>query len=326
MRAAPLPPGLPLEFATRAAEAHGLSSSRLRAGDLDRPFRGARIRRDQARSPNPYEAAVQHELSLIHALGARLVEGQFICHRSAALLWGAPMPYRAVPDLHLGTLLPQRAPRVRNATGHGFEPHRVSLTERAGLPLTTPESTFATLGSLSLTSLVAIGDHLVRRYRAGYGRRNVGKPPYTTIELLAAAVEIGRWRGASKLRQALSLIREDSWSPRESNTRVTLVLGGLPEPELNVDVFDRDGFFVACPDMIYRRYKIAIEYQGEQHAESYAQDIERIERLAAENWHVIQVTNELGRRPYLLVARVAEKLRSRGWNGEAIESGRAAWQ
>ncbi len=171
------------------------------------------------------------------------------------------------------------------------------------------------LGELPLAELVAVGDYFARMHRKGYGRPNVGKPPHAALTELREAVHLGRWRGMPRLRTALKLVREDSWSPRESTTRVTLVMAGLPEPELNIDVYDRNGFFIGCSDMAYPRYKVGVEYHGQQHVERYAQDIERLERFRADGWEILQVTKALERRPESLVARVTSALRKRGWNG-----------
>lgn len=118
-----------------------------------------------------------------------------------------------------------------------------------------------------------------------------------------------------RLEHALTLIREDAWSPRETTTRLQLVRGGLPEPVLNTDVVDVAGRFLACLDMAYPEYRVAVEYQGELHHNSYARDIERVERLRAAGWIVIQVSRVLAANPAELVCRVGAALRSRGWQG-----------
>ena len=62
-----------------------------------------------------------------------------------------------------------------------------------------------------------------------------------------------------------------------------LVRGGLPEPEVNGEIY-ADGRLLAQPDLLYRDAKVAIEYDGEQHfadARQRAHDIERDERLRA---------------------------------------------
>jgi len=56
-------------------------------------------------------------------------------------------------------------------------------------------------------------------------------------------------------------IREDSWSPRESQVRCLLVDAGLPEPEPNVDVFDDHGRFIGCVDLAHPALRAA-EHPG----------------------------------------------------------------
>ncbi|MBU3994917.1 MAG: DUF559 domain-containing protein [Actinobacteria bacterium] len=314
MRPTPLPTQLGTEFAVHQARAMNVSERRLRAQDLERPFRGVRLARStRENSIDAFARSRERERTLAQALGRGLSAGQFLSHRSAALLWGAPLPFRANPDLHASTVAPQRAPRIKGVTGHVFAKGRSEISALNGVSLTSPASTFVLLGQLTLPEIVAAGDYLVRSIDPGYGRRLAGEAPLTTILALEEAVSLGRWAGSRRLRQATSLIRVDSWSPRESMTRVTLVLAGLPEPELNVDLFDSHGGFLGCVDMVYPQYRVAIEYQGQQHAATFAEDLERIEALRAEGWIVIQVSKVLARNSDTLVARVANALRSRGW-------------
>lgn len=316
MLAAPIPESLGPEFSTREARERGVTWGQLRARGLSAPFQGTRMRAtDVPGRDTTFAALREYELSLIRALGTRLVDGQFFTHRSAALIWGAPLPHPKRMDLHLGVFRPQRSPRVNGAFGHSFVRGRVDVTTRFGLPVLSPASTFATLGTLPLPDLVAVGDYLVRKFRNGAWRPNVGRPPLSSIGELERVVRTGRWRGIANLREAVTLVREDSWSPRETLIRVLLVQAGLPEPELNVDVFDRHGEFLGCVDMLYRRWRLIIEYQGEHHSATYARDIERIERLRAEGWVVIQVTKTLANQPDRMVERVARELRRAGWRG-----------
>ena len=210
------------------------------------------------------------------------------------------------------------SPRIRGVIAHSFTSDRAEITHKKGLSLLTPAYAFATLGALPLADLVAAGDHLVRMHRPGYGRRNADRPPLATIAQLSAAVELGRWTGMRTLRRALDLIREDSWSPREWTTRLALVLAGLPEPELNVDIYDSRGCFLGCVDMVYPEHKVIIEYQGAQHSGTYAEDVERFERLRAEGWEVIQVRTR---------SRHSPRAWSRAWRQRfAPEGGPAGWR
>lgn len=197
--------------------------------------------------------------------------------------------------------------------GHRADPRTTTTTEIAGLRVASAASVWASLGLLPVETLVIIGDYFCRVWREGFLRPDVGREPLTTRAKLAAALGAGRRVGAAKLREALDLIREDAWSPMESLCRLILVTAGLPEPVLNTDVYGRDGGFLACVDLAYPRYRIAIEYQGQLHGALYAKDIERLEALRREGWIVIQVSSTLIGRREVLVARVREALESRGW-------------
>ncbi len=85
-------------------------------------------------------------------------------------------------------------------------------------------------------------------------------------------------------------------------------MAGLPDPELNIDVFDDRGRFVGCVDLAYPQQRVAIEYLGMLHGEQWAQDVERLAALRAAGWTVIEVTSPLLKRPDELVARVRAAL------------------
>jgi hypothetical protein len=136
----------------------------------------------------------------------------------------------------------------------------------------------------------------------------VGRPPLATIDGLLEALSSGRRVGAGRLREAASFIREDCWSPRECAVRLALVLAGVPEPELNVDVRDESGRFLGCVDMLYRSHKVVIEYLGMLHDTSWARDVERLAALRAAGYVVIEVTAPLLANPAELVARVRRAL------------------
>ncbi|UOQ58282.1 hypothetical protein MUN78_05410 [Leucobacter allii] len=312
----PLPESLPALFSTVSARDRGVAPSRLRAADLIAPRRGVRLRDDPITSVEQSSRFERHrraELERIRAVALVSTPTQFFSHRSAALLWGAPVPHRPGAPVHLSVLLPRRSPRADGVVGHNLSARLCSVTELDGLRLTAPAVAWAQLGTLSVPELVAVGDFLVRKYRDGHGRRDAGRPPLAAMTELADALAQGRRFGAARLRAALGLIREDSWSPQESLVRVEIVRSGLPEPELNGDVFDDAGRFLGCLDMRYPRYRVGIEYQGEQHEGRYADDVERLAALRAAGWNIVEVTRSLRRRPGELVSRVRAALEERGW-------------
>ena len=70
--------------------------------------------------------------------------------------------------------------------------------------------------------------------------------------------------------------------------------------------------------MGWPEWKVAVEYEGEQHwtdARQRSWDIERLVILESEGWVVVRVSAEMLSRPAVLVERVKMKLREAGWPG-----------
>jgi len=319
-----LPPAFGPTFDVRIARLHGVSRSRLRGSDLEAPFHGIRTRTDAATRAevsevsDPYERQRRFRVATARTYSARQHTGHVFSHQTAASIWGAPLPLAFAEDgtiatetdleLHVCAIGVNSLPRTAGVTGHHSLASMMSVREHDGLRVSSPASTWAMLGTLPVLDLVALGDYFCRQWRIGYGRPNAGHPPLATRDELRAALDAGRRRGASRLRQALESVREDSWSPRESRVRCILVAAGLPEPELNIDVFDGAGKFLGCVDMAYPGEKVAIEYLGMLHDERWAEDVERLAALRAAGWTVIEVTAPLLKRPVELVRRVSAAL------------------
>jgi very-short-patch-repair endonuclease len=67
--------------------------------------------------------------------------------------------------------------------------------------------------------------------------------------------------------------------------------------------------------MGWRKWRVAVEYDGVQHWSDRRQrswDIDRIAILEAMGWSVVRVSAELLGRPDVVIARVAAKLRAAG--------------
>lgn len=72
------------------------------------------------------------------------------------------------------------------------------------------------------------------------------------------------------------------------------------------------------PDLRWHRYRTCLEYLGDGHRSisQFRFDVGRNERFLDEEWLVMKVTaDDLFDRPRELVARLARRLRSRGWVG-----------
>ncbi|WP_141933338.1 hypothetical protein [Microbacterium sp. SLBN-146] len=163
--------------------------------------------------------------------------------------------------------------------------------------------------------LIAAADAIVRVDRLPGPSGRVLHAAMATIGDLDAAVPAGR-RGVRALREALPRVRVGSASRMETWVRLTLVDGGLPEPQLDTDVYDERGQFLGCVDLAYPAFRVAIEYEGDHHRTDAAQwhrDIVKHDDMVRAGWRVIRVTRQqLFSTPSALVARVAEALRVAG--------------
>ncbi|MFT4236056.1 MAG: hypothetical protein QM607_13810 [Microbacterium sp.] len=316
-----LPPALGRAFRTTDAQALGVSRSRLRGRDLHTHFAGMRFREefldDALRIEDPFARSLELQRLLSLAYSKRMPPNQFLVCDSAIAWYRGPLcdVLRAddpLPDIHVGVFGTDPIPRMVGVVGHRMNPATTTIRVVDGIAVASPASAWASMGRQhSLRYLVALGDFFCRVWRTGFGRPNAGKPALATREQLHAAIDAGKRIGNPLLREAAPLVREDSWSIRESYLRFELVRAHLPEPALNHDVFDDIGRVLACVDLAYPDLKIAIEYHGLLHGSQYAADVERAAALRAAGWIVIEVTAGLLQNPTALVARVRAAIRQR---------------
>ncbi|MBG6238949.1 uncharacterized protein YjeT (DUF2065 family) [Mycetocola sp. CAN_C7] len=303
-------------FTVADALSLGVTRGRLGAADLMKPFAGIRMPTRSPLAPPQsltdwmivFSRHREENLALCTAYRLRMPGGAFYCGPTAALLQGIPLPYRVSSDrrLHIGLPDDCRAVQVIGAIGHSYtiDPRQV-IAGDAGW-MTSPERTWCDLArELRLPDLVAAGDYLIRR-----------DDPLTSIGRLADAVAAQKGqRGVKNLRLALPLLNDRAESPKESILRIELVFAGLPEPEVNVDVFDASGRFIARADLLYRQYGLILEYEGLQHLldpDQWQRDIERVRNLEDAGWRVIRVTQADLKDPRNLIARINAHIRARG--------------
>jgi hypothetical protein len=152
---------------------------------------------------------------------------------------------------------------------------------------------------LSQRDLLAAGDWLVF-----HGLVNV-------LELRAYVIA-SHLDGVRRARRIAPLVRERVASVPESHVRWDLVAAGLPEPEVNVDILDDHGAWIARGDLVYRPWKVLVEHDGWQHERDAWQrqrDHLRREALEAAGWRVIVVTVQDMQRPGTVVSRVRQAIR-----------------
>ena len=176
--------------------------------------------------------------------------------------------------------------------------------DRDGGQVAPPAAFLAAALELDLVDLVAAGDRLVRLGR-------------TTPAELSEAAAARRGRGAVLARRAAALVRAGVDSVQESRLRLCLVLAGLPEPQVNPVVFV-GGRALGRVDLFLARWRVVVEYEGDQHRTDPRQwnvDIRRHEQLTADGCPVVRVTAQRMRHPRAVVGLVVRALRSAGWEG-----------
>ncbi|RMB76783.1 DUF559 domain-containing protein [Rhodococcus sp. SBT000017] len=123
-------------------------------------------------------------------------------------------------------------------------------------------------------------------------------------------------RGIVQLRAVLAVVDAGAESPQETRTRLALMEAGLPRPQTQIEVVGPDGRVFARIDIGWARWKVAVEYDGEQHWSDDRQrawDIERQHLLESLGWTVIRVSAmQLRTDPWEVAARVRDKLRAAG--------------
>ena len=289
---------VPQPFSVADATAKGISKGRLRASDLERPFHGVRR----------VASGLQH--SALLAYRARMTPGQFFSHVTAAQLWGLPLPpaLEGTRILHVCVFKPDRAPRIAGVIGHHAEPASVGVVEVRGLRISGAVETWCQLAIvLTLDELIIMGDALVRRT----------KPLATIVQLRRAVTDFSGQRGARRLRDAFDAVRARTDSPRETTLRLLIVRDGLPEPAVNPPMLNSSGEFMAFGDLVYRKYRVLIEYDGAQHRieeEQYHRDIDRLDDVMEEGWRVVRVnTSHLTIRRAFILGKIRRALMAAGW-------------
>lgn len=246
----------------------------------------------------------------------------WISHSTAARLHQLILPpwLGDSNDLHISKS--RRTPGVRRK---GIIAHKMTSfadeTEFDGeLRLSTRARTWLDLArTLPLADLVCMGDQLVRIPRPVFEDRNA---PYATLTSLRAMLARHRnLQGIVRAREALELIRVGSDSSTETLLRLAMADAGLPEPELQIKLWDRED--APSADAGYRARRIALQYDGAHHLDELQRhsDRRRDKAFNAAGWTVLVFTQEdLADGFASAIFRIKDALRH-AWTDPSVASG-----
>lgn len=290
-------------FTPTQARAAGVTARRLRARDLEHPYRGLMVVRperpvEEERSEadaTPFARDRAQRKALLRRAREYqplMVSHAFFVGRTAGVLHGLPLDPPG--ELEVGVCAPHRAPRRRGIRGRKIAPGLVSVCEVDGLRVASPVSTWAMLASeLSVRELVVIGDAIVHVPRDSWGRPQ-STAALGTMAQLHTAIDAGRRPGLHRLREAITSIRVGSASPLETEYRLDAETAGLPEPELDVQIRDASGRLLGITEIVYRDFRVLVEIEGDHHRTSKAQwnrDIEKYAAYIADGWELVRLTS-----------------------------------
>ena len=270
------------------------------AGLTRRDLEGSQFRRVRT---GVYVSADVPDSVKLRAQAAMLVapDKGVISHSTAAWLWGAT--HLTDPRIHLSYT------RNVRSTLDGVVCHRFlrpfDVCHRLGLSTTTPDQTFVHCAlAYGLLDVVALGDRLVKH----------DPDCATSVESLRGFSEGWAEQGRANARRAAELVRPGVDSTPETFLRLLIVLGGLPEPEVNILLHYEDGSVRRRIELGFQEHQLAIEYDGRWHEtpEQQAHDQERRGGLRDEGWHFELVTaDDLYQDPEWTLHRLWGAMRAR---------------
>ncbi len=241
----------------------------------------------------------------------KLTDDAFFSHVTALRLAGIDLPHILERDhtIHVTVALQQRRPQMRGVVSHHLDRHKPAVSHTvSGLQVISPEwAWLQECHRLSDVDAVALADALMRR-----------KAPVTSMQALKTLVDSAKnYRGIVRARLALEYAAPGTDSVPETHARLALVSAGLPQPQVNALIHDASGSFVCMPDLLFERWRVVVEYDGDVHRTNrnvWQRDASKKRQLRDLGYAVFTVTaDDLYKDSHQWVAMVRRELVSRGW-------------
>ena len=291
-----LPDGLGEQFSVVEAASRERPPGRLRSADLERPFRGVRVRAVRNAVPRASAAEAERDdaWQRIMAYAQIMPEHAFFIGPTAALIRRVQCRIRGRTRCSRRMRYPRTPPRRAGSVGPEcawLMPEVVDV-----LSITTPALTWATLGPfLSEYDLVAATDYLLRLPRSPGGFHALARTtPFATRDELATVLRsnrLRRARTAPRARAGTNRVVVAAGEPGASDDRRCRIA----RPEIDYDIRSESGMFIACADLGLSGSPIlAIDYEGDGHREraQFEHDINRFARMEEHRWRAVRLTSE----------------------------------
>lgn len=248
----------------------------LRVGVTRAQLRSARYRRLGA-GVYRWAGLRDSEIVMLAAVATRLPAGGAFSGRTAAWLHGLDLP----PCEPIEVTIPDPIGSGRRA---GVRVCRAALgiediVVRRGLPTTSALRTVVDLGGRDpLTEGVVAADLALHAELV------------TMADLREYVAGHARSKGIARLRRVVGLAEPKAESAMETRLRLLLMHSRLPRPEAQVSIHDDHGRFLGRPDLLYRRQRLAIEYDGGNHRDRLVEDNRRQNGLVGAGFRLLRFT------------------------------------
>lgn len=224
---------------------------RLDDGRWVRIRRGQYAERLDITAVPPWEQQRIRHTQAVHAVMNALRDGSVVAsHQTAIALHGLPLWGLELDRIHVTRLDHQAGGLVAGVQHHIGELTQADQTRVDGVAVTTvPRALVETACTASFEGAVVCADAVLRR-------GGVDEPE---MQRLLRVIDF--WPGSPKARAVLAFASSRSESVGESRLRVLMHQFGLPDPELQAEFHDADGF-VARVDFYFPEYDTVVEFDG----------------------------------------------------------------
>lgn len=201
----------------------------------------------------------ERHLARIHAVALAVGPGMLFSHLSAAALWRLPIVglWPELPEVTVGATQGGQSRRTFTARKYPLPPTDARID---GLRVTSLARTVVDVARTSrMSTAVAMADYALAIKPARSTKIESATVMFS--ELLQEISEVESSRGMRRCRDAIGLADGRSGSAGESLSRVGMHVLGLPAPELQHPVYDRDGL-IGIADFWWPEFNLLGEFDG----------------------------------------------------------------
>ncbi len=217
--------------------------SRIKQGSL------RRLRRNVYAVAETVSPEEHHRRLILASLG-NVADSNVVSHISGGILHNLPVPRKHLRHVTMTRVTP----------GHGEHSDRMIVRHTA-----LAEDEVTLIDGMRVTTLARTVFDLARSlpFEWGVMACDAGyRQGLEATHLQLSTRRHPRLRGAPRARRVAEFGDARSESAAESLSRVQIFRAGLPQPNLQRELFDADGVFVARPDFLWPEHRLVGEVDG----------------------------------------------------------------